>query len=122
MASSHPDRTVMVHVRKELPDMHLWSSLDNVIICLINDSTVCTDTPAEQFYSKFIHELMPKSKFGAVELSDILRVCIVYRLGGTYVDTDVIQLASFNESIEDFVLNQYGRAVNTLFHFTSKGN
>ena len=49
---------------------------------------------------------MPKSKYGLVELSDIIRTCIVYKQGGTYVDTDVIQLASFNELIEEFVLQE----------------
>jgi hypothetical protein len=95
MASENANRTVIVHTRYDLPEMRFWSSQKNIVVKKINDSLMCAETPAEKFYQWYI-SAMEKDPYSALQLSDLMRFCVVYKFGGTYVDTDVIQLKPFS--------------------------
>jgi hypothetical protein len=105
VAISNPERSVIVHTRYVLPDAILWSNLSNVFVVKINDSTVCADTPAQNFYQKFLQIHLNTSIHAIAELSDILRYCIIFKFGGIYVDTDVISLKPFPE--DNFIATSY---------------
>jgi hypothetical protein len=106
-------RPVIVHTRFDLPEAHYWSKLGNVHVTPIDDSSICADTPAEKFHQKFMATTVKTSRYGIAELSDLLRSCIIYKFGGTYVDSDIILFKPFPD--QNFVAKQDGDPICSIF-------
>ncbi len=89
----NPKRSVIVHYRGQLRDdiVNCSRQLNNIQLRQIEDDEICSQTPIAAFYLHYInHTLCSHPPYAVVELSDIIRLCIIYRFGGTYADTDFI--------------------------------
>ena len=84
-------------VTNELVDRY-----SNIHIKYVNIDTFLEGTPLHILWKE---SRLQTSDFVISHLSDILRYALIFRFGGTYVDTDVIFLKSLpnEESIPNFV-------------------
>lgn len=89
---------------KSPPDfIKILSSYSNIYLRNINTSKIFDGTPGEDLEKK---KNIYDSKFPAVHLSDALRLLMLYKFGGIYLDLDVIVLKSFDELAPTFVTNE----------------
>lgn len=69
------------------PFAHMIKSIPNVVASVIKPQEVFQDTPLEAWYESGI---LDTSAFPVEHLADALRLAVVYKLGGVYLDIDVI--------------------------------
>jgi hypothetical protein len=94
----------------------LWTkTLKNIIIKKIDDSTICKDTPAAEFYQVFLSKHFNTSVHPIAEMSDLLRSCIIFNQGGTYIDSDIIFLKRFPDDYRNFIPEEQGQIMCSVF-------
>ena len=109
-ALANPDMSVYVHMTLEKPrgnpevdqgeglerhcqTLETLNSYPNVYVIREDLTKHLIGTPLELFSSS--GNLLDESKFANQQLSDALRIALLYKLGGIYLDLDTIVLRSF---------------------------
>jgi hypothetical protein len=89
----NPHRPIIVHYRGRVAIdlLKFVDNLTNVILQAIDDAEICANTPIADFYAKYINQrYFDKARYAIVEMANMIRLCVVYRFGGTYVDSDFL--------------------------------
>ncbi|EDS27462.1 lactosylceramide 4-alpha-galactosyltransferase [Culex quinquefasciatus] len=68
--------------------------LENVYLSSVNMSVIAYGTPLEELVAA---GTLNNASYVVENTSDLLRLLAVYKYGGTYLDTDVVVMKSFNE-------------------------
>ncbi len=64
----------------------------------VNFTKLIDETPAYGLGAN----ITKTSKFPLVQLSDVVRVSLLYKYGGTYLDTDTVTLRQLPEDVPNF--------------------
>ncbi|GBN08449.1 Lactosylceramide 4-alpha-galactosyltransferase [Araneus ventricosus] len=98
-AQHHPDRQVRVLFTSPTaldltdPFTKYLTQLDNVRLLRINMSVVVEGTPLSHWYKKGIWKSSP---YRITHVSDALRLGVIWKYGGLYLDTDVVVMRSLS--------------------------
>lgn len=115
-AKHHPQRTVLLFfhgedIPKNNPFLRLLEEVPNVHVRKGDLKAAFADTPLEPWFAS---GSLSRSRFQIVHLSDALRLALTYKLGGVYMDTDVVVLKSLlklrncvSRSLQDMVANGF---------------
>ncbi|GAB6023651.1 Lactosylceramide 4-alpha-galactosyltransferase [Chamberlinius hualienensis] len=91
--------------------IQLLNTLPNVHLEVLNVAEAFRETPLESWYQS---DALQSSKYPTVHTSDALRIALVYKTGGIYLDTDnvvVRSLDKFRNTIGDQGFNKLGSSV-----------
>ncbi|XP_069755461.1 alpha-1,4-N-acetylglucosaminyltransferase-like isoform X1 [Narcine bancroftii] len=91
----------------EYRGIHLLSSLENVVILPLNAMELFEGTPLKSWYLKVNPE---KEKYWIRVFSDACRLALIWKYGGTYLDTDIISLRPL--PIANFLCPESRRSVS----------
>ncbi|XP_069755475.1 alpha-1,4-N-acetylglucosaminyltransferase-like isoform X3 [Narcine bancroftii] len=96
--------------------IHLLSSVKNIVILPLNATEHFEDTPLKSWYLKVNPE---KEKYWTHVLADASRLALLWKYGGTYLDTDIISLRSL--PIANFTCPQNrGTVTNGVLGFQNR--
>ena len=77
-------------------------------------------TPFEEFVKS---DVIKNSKFVVSHTSDVLRLLVLWRYGGTYLDTDMIVRKNLDSAPENFACDDVANGVNgAILNFESSNN
>lgn len=95
---------------KSSPELDAILSYQNVFVNYLEIHEISAGSPMEKFINS---DKLTKSKFKAVHTSDVLRLLLLWKFGGTYLDTDMIVRKRLN--IKNFACRQSETEVNNAF-------
>ena len=80
-------------------DQSFFDTYNNVHFLHADFQTICDGTPAEDIWPKIVET----SLHPLAQTSDVARLAILWKFGGTYLDTDTITLRHFPENVSNFM-------------------
>jgi lactosylceramide 4-alpha-galactosyltransferase len=94
---------------EKTPEVDAILSYPNVVISFLNFSKISTGSPMEEFMHS---EKLSNSKFRIEHTSDALRLLVLWKFGGTYLDTDMIVRKRLDSVQPNFACQQSQTEIN----------
>ncbi len=92
-ATKNPEASVILLFKNpEIAIPEKLTKLNNVYSVEINETKILEGTPIIQWYKKVLSAAKAKSRYYMVEASNALRLALMYKYGGMYLDTDIITM------------------------------
>ncbi|XP_064468960.1 lactosylceramide 4-alpha-galactosyltransferase-like [Ornithodoros turicata] len=119
----NPERTVVLWYHEKLlsrdnPFIPVIERLGNVQLRNMTPEVIFKGTPLELWYASGI---LNQSSHSVVHLSDALRLALVYKFGGAYMDIDIVNLKPLN-GLRNCISRSQEDMVSNAFLFFDRGH
>ncbi|XP_049869415.1 lactosylceramide 4-alpha-galactosyltransferase-like [Pectinophora gossypiella] len=116
-ARAHPDWQInllfvgpVTHEKLTTGILSSLQAYENVVIARVYLSQIVKDTPLERVLTE---NLLETSEYRYAHVSDIIRLLLLWKFGGVYMDLDIVVLKPFDDLGPDFAGLDAPNSVNT---------
>lgn len=91
----------------------------NIRMRYVNLDTIAVGSPVEKLFAE---GALNKSSYIVEHTADVLRILILYKYGGTYIDTDVVVRRTFNQMLPNYLGSEgSGYVANGVINLEATG-
>ena len=122
-AYRNPDANIYLYSLKAKIDPDFLKKFKNIRLVLTTPEEIYKDTPLEDWYQRDKEKLY-KGRFFMHDLSDSMRLALVYKYGGYYSDLDVLNLQSLKpiQNVDGFGLENNKEETNSAVFIFKKNH